>query len=64
VYAGRFSNEEITERRRKLMQLRHDLEVKNFPTGDLPERSDLLMLAETDTITYLENMFRPRELAP
>jgi hypothetical protein len=44
------------------MQLRHDLEVKNFPTGDLPERNDLLMLAETDAITYLENMFRPREL--
>jgi hypothetical protein len=62
VYAGQYSNEEITERRRKLMQLRHDLEVKNFPTGDLPERNDLLMLAETDAITYLENMFRPREL--
>jgi hypothetical protein len=57
VYAGRYDNEEIIERRRKLMQVRHDLEVKNFPSGDLPERKDLLTLAEDDAITYPENMF-------
>jgi hypothetical protein len=57
VYAGQFNNEEITERRRKLMQLRHDLDVKHFPTGDLPERNDLLELAEQDAITYFKDMF-------
>jgi hypothetical protein len=57
VYSGRYDNEEIVERRRKLMQLRHDLDVKNFPTGDLPQRKDLMVLAENDAITYLESMF-------
>jgi hypothetical protein len=57
VFAARFTNAEITERRRKLMQLRHDLEVKHFPNGGLPKRDDLLTLAEKDTIAYLEAMF-------
>jgi hypothetical protein len=58
VYSAKFTNEEITERRRKLMQLKHDLGAKHFPTGDLPSRPDLLALADTDAITYLEAMFR------
>lgn len=58
VFSAKLTNEEITERRRKLMQLRHDLEVKHFPTGDLPKREDIFALAEQDTITYLEAMFR------
>jgi hypothetical protein len=61
VFAGLFSNAEITERRRKLMQIRHDVEVKHFPTGDLPVRNDLLERAEADAINYLETMFRPRD---
>ena len=59
VFAGRLSDEEITERRRTLMQLRHEADVKHFPTGDLPERADLLKLAEADAVTYFENMFGP-----
>jgi hypothetical protein len=58
VFSAKFTNEEITERRRKLMQLQHELDKKHFPTGDLPSRPDLLALAEQDTITYLESMFR------
>jgi len=58
VFSGKLTNEEITERRRKLMQLRHDLDAKHFPTGDLSKRGDLFALAEQDTITYLEGMFR------
>ena len=46
VFSGKFSNEEITERPRRLMQLQHDLDGKHFPTGDLPNRRDLLALAE------------------
>jgi len=57
VFAGRLTDEEITERRRTLMQLRHDADVKHFPTGDLPQRADLLKLAESDAVSYFENMF-------
>ena len=59
VYAGQFTNEEITERRRKLMQLRHEAEVEHLPDGDLPERSDLLELAEADAIAYFVTMYGP-----
>ena len=58
VFSASFTNEEITERRRKLMELRHDLEWKHFPTADLPRNPALLTLAEQDAIDYLENMFR------
>jgi hypothetical protein len=60
VYAGRFTNEEITDRRRKLMNARHDAEVKHFPTGNLPERKDILMLANDAAIAYFEATFGPR----
>ena len=59
VYGGQFTNEEITERRRKLMELRQKAEVEHFPTGDLPEREDLLALAEVDAVAYFEAMFEP-----
>lgn len=58
VYSGVLSNEEITERRRKLMHLQHELERKHFPTGDLPFRADLLALAEQDAIAYLKPLLR------
>jgi len=61
VFGGQFSNEEITDRRRKLMQLRHEAEVEHLPTADLPERQDLLELAEGDAIAYFETMFGPFE---
>jgi hypothetical protein len=60
VFSAAFTNEEITERRRRLMQLQHELDKKHFPTGDLPHRRDLLILAEQDAIAYLEPMFRER----
>jgi hypothetical protein len=56
VYAGQLSDDEITARRRKLMQLRHDADVWEFPTGDLPERRDLLALAEQDATSYFRAM--------
>lgn len=59
VFAGQLTDEEITERRRRLMQVRHNAEMKHFPAGDLPEPPDLLKLAESDAVTYFENMFRP-----
>jgi hypothetical protein len=64
VFSAKFTNEEITERRRRLMQLQHEMEGKHFPTGDLPNRADLLALAEQDAITYLESVFREGKSAP
>jgi hypothetical protein len=64
VFSAKFTNEEITERRRKLMQLQHEMDGKHFPTGDLSNRPDLLALAEQDAITYLESMFREGTTAP
>jgi hypothetical protein len=60
VYAGQFTNEEITDRRRKLMRLRHDADAKHFPTGNLPERKDLLALADDAAIAYFDSIFGPR----
>lgn len=60
VYAGRFTNQEITDRRRSLMTLRHDADVKHFPAGNLPERKDLLALAEATAIAYFESLFERR----
>ncbi len=53
VFGGRFTNEEITERRRKLMELRRETEWKHFPTADLPTKPALVALAEQDAIDYL-----------
>jgi len=59
IYGGRLTDQEITERRRKLMQLRHDAEVKHFPTG-LPERRRYLTMAEDEAVSYFDHMFGPR----
>jgi hypothetical protein len=59
VYAARFTTEQITDRRRKLMQLRHDAEKKHFPTG-LPERKPYLAMAEQEAASYFDTMFGPR----
>lgn len=59
VYSARFSNEEITERRRRLMSLRLEAEKEHFPTGDLPERENLLKLAEQDAVSHFEALFEP-----
>jgi len=58
VFSGKFTTEEITERRRKLMELQHSLQWKHFPTSDLPRRDDMFALAEQTAIPYLESMFR------
>jgi hypothetical protein len=59
VYAARFTTQEITDRRRKLMQLRHDAEVKHFPAG-VPERKRYLAMAEDEAISYFDAMFPGR----
>jgi hypothetical protein len=60
VYAGQFTDDEITELRRKLMRLRHEADVKHFPMGNLPERTDLLALADEAAAAYFDSIFGPR----
>jgi hypothetical protein len=62
VYAGQFTDGEITERRRKLMRLRHDAEVKHLLSGNLPERKDLLELADAAAADYFDSIFGPRTI--
>jgi hypothetical protein len=57
VYSGQFTDEEITDRRHKLILLRHEAEVKHFPSGHLPERKDLLALADEAAIAYFDSIF-------
>lgn len=59
IFAGQLSNDEISERWRKLMQTQLDAQKEQFPDGDLPERSDLMTLAEQDAISYFESRFGP-----
>ncbi len=59
VFAARFTTEDITERRRKLMQLQHEADTKHFPTG-LPKRKNLLRLAEKEADAYFNSMFGRR----
>jgi hypothetical protein len=61
VAAERFTNEEITERRRTLMKVRHEAEAEHLSTGDLPIKAKLLALAEEDAVAYFETMFGPYE---
>jgi hypothetical protein len=56
IFSGRFSNEEITEQRRKLMQLRLEIEQTNFPDGGLPKKRQLLLDAEIATASYIERL--------
>jgi|HubBroStandDraft_1064217.scaffolds.fasta_scaffold64985_2 hypothetical protein len=60
VYSGRYTDEEINDRRRKLMRPRHEAEVKHFPSGRVPERTDLLVLADQAAIAYYDSIFSPR----
>jgi hypothetical protein len=61
VYAARLTTEEITERRRKLMRLRLEAEVKDFPTG-LPESRRKLGVAEEAAAAYFDTLFGPRQI--
>lgn len=57
VFAGKLTDEGVTERRRKLMERQHQADIKHFPRGNLPERKDLLALANQDATAYFAMMF-------
>jgi hypothetical protein len=60
VRAGQLSDREIADRWLRLMQRRHEVETKCLATTSLPERRDLMMLANADAKAYLEPMARGR----
>jgi hypothetical protein len=60
VCAGQLAPHEITLRRRQLMKLRHDAELRHFPSGSLPERKRLFALAERSSLIYYASMFESR----
>jgi hypothetical protein len=60
VFGGRFSAGEITDCRRKLMRSCHEAGVKRFPNGTLPERADLLSLAQEAADAYYKPIFGSR----
>ena len=53
IFTGRYTDDEIMNRRHKLMKLQHDAERKNFPEG-LGEIAPLFALAQQDAKHYFE----------
>ncbi len=51
IFSGRYSNEQIANRRYKLMKLQHDAESRNFPNG-LPTKTALFAAAEKEAKDY------------
>jgi len=61
VFAGQLSDREITERWQHLMQRQLDAQREHFPDDNLPERPDLMALAEQHAISYFQTRFGPQE---
>jgi hypothetical protein len=53
----RYSDEQISNRRHKLMKLQHDAERKSFPTG-LPVKERLFAAAQSEAQDYFATMDR------
>ena len=56
IFSGRFTDEQIMNRRHKLKKLQHEAERKNFPNG-LTEREDLVSEAEQEAVDYFGAMY-------
>jgi hypothetical protein len=51
IFSGKYSDEQISNRRHKLMKLQHDAERKFFPTG-LPVKEKLFAAAQSEARDY------------
>lgn len=51
IFSGRYTNEQITNRRHKLMRLQHDAERHNFPHG-LATKASLFAEAQQEAKDY------------
>ncbi len=55
IFSGKYSDEQISNRRHKLMKLQHDAERKSFPTG-LPVKEKLFAAAQSEAQDYFATM--------
>lgn len=56
IFSGRYSDEQIMNRRHKLMKLQHETERKNFPNG-LAEKEALVAAAEHEAEVYFATTY-------
>jgi hypothetical protein len=56
IFSGRYTNEQITNRRRKLMRLQHDAERHNFPHG-LATKVSLFTEAQQEAKDYFATTY-------
>jgi hypothetical protein len=56
IFSGRYTDEQIMNRRHKLMKLQHETERRNFPSG-LPEKELYVVEAERDAEQYFETTY-------
>jgi hypothetical protein len=56
VFSGRYTDEQITNRRHKLMKLQHDAELHNFPNG-IATREVLFREAQAEAERYFESIY-------
>ncbi len=55
IFSGKYSDEQISNRRIKLMKLQHDAERKSFPSG-LPVKEKLFAAAQLEAKDYFTTM--------
>ena len=56
IFSGRYTDDQIANRRHKLMKLQHEAERHSFPNG-LSTRDALFKEAESEAKTYFESMY-------
>ena len=57
IFSGRYSDEQIMNRRHKLMKLQHEAESKNFPDG-LALKTDYFAEAQEEAKEYFGATYR------
>jgi hypothetical protein len=55
IFSGKYSDDQISNRRHKLMKLQHDAERKAFPAG-LPVKEKLFAAAQLEAKEYFASM--------
>ncbi len=56
IFSGKYSDEQISNRRHKLMKLQHDAERKAFPAG-LPVKEKLFAAAQVEAREFFAGMY-------
>ena len=56
IFSGRYTDEQIMNRRHKLKKLQHEAERKNFPNG-LAEKEAFVAEAEQEAVDYFAAMY-------